>query len=140
MKNPRADYLPIIDRKPLRLPRGGRVAVWVIVNVEEWDINAPMARTVLPFPQGVTAIPDVANYGWYEYGLRVGFWRMRELFERRGGPGTVALTASLCLSYPAVVAAMVESGWEIMGHGFLQRALPLEPDERAVIRRTIDTI
>ncbi len=40
MSNPRADYLPIVDRRPLKLPDNARVAVWVIINVEEWDINA----------------------------------------------------------------------------------------------------
>ena len=37
----RFDYLPIVDRKPLKLPDGARVAVWVIVNIEEWDIHQP---------------------------------------------------------------------------------------------------
>ena len=52
MANPRADFSPIFDRKPLKLPGGARVAVWPVINVEEWDINEPMARTVLPTPQG----------------------------------------------------------------------------------------
>lgn len=140
MSNPRADYLAIVDRSGLKLPGGARVAVWIILNVEEWDINGPMARTVLPPPQGASLVPDVANYGWHEYGLRVGFWRMREMFERRGVPVTVALNASICLSYPGIAAAIVESGWEVMGHGYIQRALPLEADERAVVKQTIDTI
>ena len=54
MPNPRSDYSNIFDRTPLKLPGGARVAVWPIINVEEWDINEPMARTVLrrtPRPQ-----------------------------------------------------------------------------------------
>jgi peptidoglycan/xylan/chitin deacetylase (PgdA/CDA1 family) len=140
MKNPRADYLPITVRKPLQLPDGARMAVWVLPNVEEWDFNAPMARTVLPFPQGVTAIPDVANYGWFEYGLRVGFWRLKEVLDRHGVRATLSLNGSICESYPAVVEESLKSGWEIMGHGFLQRSLCLESDERSVIRKTIETI
>jgi allantoinase len=140
MKNPRADYLPIVDRKPLRLPRGGRVAVWVIVNVEEWDINAPMARTVLPFPQGVTAIPDVANYSWFEYGLRVGFWRLKEVLDKHRIKATVSLNGSVCQSYPRLVEESTKSGWEIMGHGFTQKTLALEKDERSVIRKTMEVI
>lgn len=66
MANPRADYSPIIDRKPLKLPGNARVAVWPIVNVEDWDITGPLARAMLPYPQGVTIIPDVANYGWFD--------------------------------------------------------------------------
>ena len=140
MANPRADFSPIFDRKPLRLPGGARIAVWVIINMEEWDINEAMARTVLPTPQGREVIPDIPNFAWFDYGLRVGFWRLKRVLDRRNIRATVSLNASLCLSYPQVVRASLDSGWELMGHGFIQRVLNVEPDEREVIRRTISTI
>ena len=60
--NERFEYLPMVDRKPMKLPRGARVAVWVIVNVEEWDIQKSMARMILPPPSHVPIPPpDVAN-------------------------------------------------------------------------------
>ena len=40
----RIAYSPIADRPPLKLPDGARMAVWVIVNVEEWDPNADRCR------------------------------------------------------------------------------------------------
>ncbi len=140
MTDRRLDYSPIIDRRPLKLPDGARIAVWVIVNVEEWDINEPMARRVLPSPQGVTVTPDVPNWSWAEYGLRVGFWRLKEVLDRHDIRATVSLNASVCDSYPQIVDRATAAGWEIMGHGFVQRVLNVEQDERAVIRRTIDTI
>ena len=140
MSNPRADYSPIFRREPLRLPGGARVAVWPVINVEEWDINATMARTVLPSPQGVSLIPDVANFGWFDYGLRVGFWRFKQVLDRHGVRATVSLNASVCLSYPELVRESLDAGWEMLGHGFIQRVINNEPDERAVVRRTISTI
>ena len=140
MPNPRADFSPIFDRKPLRLPGNARVATWVIINVEEWDINEPMARTMLPTPQGRSVIPDIPNFAWFDYGLRVGFWRLKEVLDRHRIRATVSLNASVCLSYPQVVEESLKSGWEIMGHGFIQRVINAEADEREVIRRTIDTI
>jgi len=140
MSNPRADYIPIVDRKPLKLPGNARVAVWVIINVEEWDIKAPMARTVLPAPQGVSVIPDICNFSWNEYGMRVGFWRLKEVLDRHQVRASVTLNASVCNSYPQTVEASVKSGWEILGHGFTQRALNVEKDERDAIRRTIQLI
>jgi len=140
MANPRAEYSPIFQRKPIRLPGNARVAVWVIINVEEWDINAPMARTVLSTPQGRAVLPDIPNFGWFDYGLRVGFWRLKGVLDRHGIRATVSLNASVCLSYPEVVAKSLQAGWELMGHGFIQRVINAEPDERAVIRRTINTI
>jgi peptidoglycan/xylan/chitin deacetylase (PgdA/CDA1 family) len=140
MPNLRAEFSPIFHREPLKLPNNARVAVWAIINVEEWDIHEPMARTVLPTPQGVTVIPDVPNYAWFDYGLRVGFWRLKRVLDRHQVPASVSLNASVCLSYPQLVQESLDSGWEMMGHGFIQRVINKEPDERAVIRRTIDTI
>lgn len=140
MSNPRAEYSPIIERKPLKLPGNARMAVWVIINVEEWDINEKMARMVLPAPQGVTVIPDIVNYSWFDYGLRVGFWRLKEVLDKHQVRASISLNASVCNSYPIIVDKSLESGWEIIGHSFTQRALPLEKDERETIRRTIQVI
>ncbi len=140
MANPRADYSPIIDRKPLKLPGNARVAVWPIVNVEDWDFNAPVARAMLPYPQGVTIIPDVANYGWFDYGMRVGFWRIKDVLDRAGIRATVSLNAAICESYPRLVDESLKSGWEMLAHGYVQRPLSKEKDEREVIRRTINII
>ena len=54
MAEPRAPYSAIVDRPPLKLPGGARVAVWVCINVEEWEFGAPMARALLPAPQGAS--------------------------------------------------------------------------------------
>src|SRR5262245_6778535 len=72
----RFDYSPIITRHPWKLPKGARIAVWTIVNVEEWSIEKAMPRQYLTTPQGVTVVPDVPNWAWHEYGMRVGFWRL----------------------------------------------------------------
>lgn len=140
MTNPRADFSPIVDRKPLKLPEDARVAVWVIVNIEEWPFSEPMARTVIPPPQGVTIVPDITNYGWFEYGLRVGFWRIRDVLGNHNIRASVSLNGSVCNTYPQIVDACLKSRWELFGHGFVQRALPKEKDERAVIRQTIEVI
>ena len=41
MANPRAEFSPIFDREPLKLPGGARVAVWPVINVEEWEGSSP---------------------------------------------------------------------------------------------------
>jgi peptidoglycan/xylan/chitin deacetylase (PgdA/CDA1 family) len=136
----RIPYVPIVDRPPLRLPGGARVAVWVIVNVEEWDIDRPLPRTLLPPPGGGSYLPDVTNYGWYDYGLRVGFWRLREVLDRYGIRATLSLNGSVCESYPQIVRAARESRWEVLAHGYRQRPMHLEEDEAAAIRRTVEAI
>ena len=136
----RFDYSAIVDREPLKLPDGARVAVWTIINVEEWNFEAPMPRTVLSTPAGVTVIPDVPNWSWHEYGMRVGFWRLKAALDRHHIRASMTVNASVCVSYPRIAQAALDAGWEFMGHGYKQRALPLEPDQRAVIRKSIQTI
>ena len=140
MANPRASDSPLPFRKPLRLPGNARVAVLTVVNVEEWDFHAPMARAMLPAPQGVAVVPDVANFGWFDYGLRVGIWRKKAVLDRFGIRATMSLNASVCLSYPRLVKECLRSGWELLAHGYVQRPINVEKDERAVIRRTLRTI
>ncbi len=136
----RFNYSAIVDRDPLKLPEGARLVVWTIVNVEDWDIRGPMPRTVLPSPAGVSAIPDVPNWSWHEYGMRVGFWRLKAALDKHQVKATVAINASVCLSYPRVAGAARDAGWELMAHGYGQRALHLEEDQRQMIRQTIETI
>lgn len=62
----RISYSPITERPPLKLPGGARMVVWVIVNVEEWDPNETMPRTVLTPPAGGSPSPDIPNWAWHE--------------------------------------------------------------------------
>ena len=140
IRESRAEYSAIVNRKPLQLPGGARLAVWFVINVERWDINSAMARTVLPAPQGVTVKPDIPNYGWFDYGLRVGFWRIKKVFDDHQVKITMNINAPVCEYYPDIVKKAMESDWEILAHGYEQRAINVEEDERAVIRKTIQTI
>jgi allantoinase len=136
----RFDYSAMADRKPLKLPGGARIAVWTIVNVEEWDIEGPMPRGVLTPPAGAQTIPDVPNWSWHEYGMRVGFWRLKAALDRNGIKATMAVNASVCVSYPRIARAALDSGWEFMGHGYKQRATHLIEDQRGMVRKSIETI
>lgn len=136
----RAPYSAIVDRPPLKLPGGARVVVWTIVNLEVWDIARAMARQVLPAPGGVPMLPDVPNWTWHEYGMRVGFWRFKALFDRLGIRPTLSINARVCLDYPRVAQACCDAGWEFMGHAFEQGPIHNEKDPPAMIARSLDTI
>src|SRR5215467_9873026 len=86
----RTAFSAIADRSPLKLPNNKRLIFWSFVNLEVWDIGKPMARQVLAPPTGVTHLPDVPNWSWHEYGMRVGVWRFFELFERQNIRPTLA--------------------------------------------------
>src|SRR3990172_8492897 len=136
----RVPYSAIVDRPPLKLPDGGRIVVWTIVNVEEWSIERPMPRTILPPPYGQPLLPDLPNWAWHEYGMRVGFWRFFYVLAKYRIKATFAVNGSGCRSYPRVAKAALEAGWEFMGHGFVQRPMHHLEDQRAAIRDTIAAI
>src|ERR1051326_7555577 len=124
----RAAYSAIIDRPPLQLPGGARLVFWTIVNLEVWDIARPMARQVLPAPTGVPLLPDVPNWAWHEYGMRVGVWRFFDLFERQRIRPTLAINARVCEDYSRVAQQAKRAGWEFMGHSYEQGPIHKEPD------------
>lgn len=136
----RFDFSPITARPPLRWPNGARVAVWVIPNIEHFRFDrpaTPITHLTLPF------VPDVLNYSWRDYGVRVGVWRMMEVMDRYGIKGTAALNAEVCERYPQIIDAGQGLGWEWMGHGSNNSELftgLAEDDERARIGRIRDTI
>ncbi|MBK5961850.1 polysaccharide deacetylase [Rhodoplanes elegans] len=136
----RIPYQPIHRRPALKLPGGARVAVWTIVNVENWLTEGAMPRAVLPPPMGQPLLPDVPNWAWHEYGNRVGFWRFLDALEARRLKATFAVNGIACETYPEICAAARDAGWDFMGHGFVQRPMHKLDDQRAAIRKTVETI
>jgi allantoinase len=136
----RIPYSAIVDRPPLKLPGDARLAVWTIVNVEEWSIERNMPRTVLPPPYGQPLMPDLPNWAWHEYGMRVGFWRFLEVLQKHSVKATLAINGSVCKSYPRVAEAGLKAGWEFMGHGYIQRPMHHVEDQRQAIRDTVEAI
>ncbi len=136
----RFDYSAIVDRPSLRLPGDARVVVSTVVNLEHWDFAGPMPRQVMTTPAGAPAIPDVPNWAWHEYGMRVGFWRMKAILDRHEIGVTASINASVCIEYPRIAEAIRDAGWEFMGHGFKQKAMTAVDDPAAVIRQSVDTI
>ncbi|HEY7644703.1 MAG TPA: polysaccharide deacetylase family protein [Hyphomicrobiales bacterium] len=136
----RAPYSAIVDRPPLKLPGTAKVVLWSIVNLEVWDIGRPMARQVLPAPTGIPLLPDVPNWSWHEYGMRVGVWRFFKLYQRLGIRPTLSINARVCEDYERVAAEARSSGWEFMGHVYDQMPIHKLEDQGGVINRSIDIL
>jgi peptidoglycan/xylan/chitin deacetylase (PgdA/CDA1 family) len=136
----RMDFSPIVDRPALKLPGDAKVIVWTIVNLEVWDIARAMARQVLPAPTGVPLLPDVPNWAWHEYGMRVGFWRFKKLFDALNIKPTLSINARVTVDYPQVAQACLDAGWEFMGHAYEQMPIHKVEDQKAMIERSLDTL
>ena len=114
--------------------------IWPVLALEVWDIRRPMPRMVLPPPQGIPMIPDAPNWSWHEYGMRVGFWRVKRMLNELGVRPTVTLNARTCLDYPEVAKACLDNGWELNAHAYEQIPMHKLEDESASIKKTIKVI
>jgi allantoinase len=136
-------------RIPYRLPweqprlepfNGRRVLVQIVVNVEHWPLDEPMPRSILPAPYGREAVPDVPNFSWAEYGMRQGLARFLRVIGDRALPASVAIN-SICLEkYPSAATAMLDAGWEFIGHGVHQQAMNVVDDPRGVIGTSLQDL
>lgn len=143
------DYVPLPERQPLRWPGDKRVALFLTINLETWDL---IKDTDKPYYAGGPAIlpdtlpgnvPDFPNYSWREYGQRVGVWRLYELFDEMGIKPAVTMNAVTGLRRTAMVTAALKRGCEIIAHNYEQGELLTNfagdvAAERAVIERTLE--
>lgn len=90
-------YQPIIERPPLSWPGGARVAVYIGLNVEHFLVDRPSTSI---WPGTADLVPDALNYGWRDYGARVGIWRTIESLDRYGVRPSVLLNSQVIDHHP----------------------------------------
>ena len=136
----RLPHQPIINRPKLLLKNNKKIILWVIVNLEVWDPDLPQPRNILPPPMNAPMLPDLPNWSWHEYGMRVGFWRILKALQERQISSTLALNATVVDYYPETVEAAIKANWEPMGHGYIQRPMHKVDNQFVDIKSAIDKI
>ena len=107
-------------------PEKARVAVQFVINYEEGGENCilhgdPASETFLSEIIGAVPFQDARHMSMesiYEYGSRVGFWRLHRLFTRFKIPVTIFGVAMALERNQEAVEAMLEADWEIASHGY----------------------
>jgi len=140
IRSERLNYNPTIERKKLLIDKTTKLIVWVIVNIEVWDPTTPQPRNVLPPPMNTTMLPDLPNWAWHEYGMRVGYWRFVNSLKSRKIIPTLALNGLVTDYYPQAVEEALNLNWELMGHGFIQRPMHKVENEYVEIKSTIEKL
>jgi peptidoglycan/xylan/chitin deacetylase (PgdA/CDA1 family) len=102
------------------------VAFYVGVNVEHYLLDRP-STSISPATVGL--VPDPMNYGWRDYGPRVGIWRLIDLLDRLSIRASVLLNSAVCARYPQIIAAGRERDWAWLAHGRDNSTLQAEMDE-----------
>ncbi|MFD7663580.1 polysaccharide deacetylase family protein [Streptomyces sp. NPDC059788] len=140
MDNELFDYSPIVEREPIHWPDGARVAFYVGLNVEHYRIDRP-STSIFPGTAGLA--PDPLNYGWRDYGPRVGIWRLIESLDRHGLRASVMLNSEVTRHYPQIVEAGRRRGWAWIAHGrdnsTFQADMAVD-EERAFLTEVVATI
>jgi putative urate catabolism protein len=135
---------------PAQWPAGVRIAVQFVVNYEEGGENCvlhgdPASEAFLSEIVGATPWPGQRHPSMesiYEYGSRVGVWRLLDLFARYEIPLTIFGVAMALERNPAVAEAAMAAGHEICSHGYRwidYRDVP-EDVEREHLERAIEII
>lgn len=133
-------YEPIAHRKPMKLPNNARVAVIPYINIEHFPEDIPGTALV---PGTAQFTPDPLNYGWRDYGNRVGLWRMMDMMDKYGYRGTVCLNSDIIREYPQIIEEGEKRNWAWIGHGINNAPANflsgIEPDkEREIIQGVMD--
>jgi putative urate catabolism protein len=129
-------------------PGSARVALNFVLNYEEGGENSILhgdkaSEAFLSEIIGAQPIEGARHLSMesiYEYGSRVGVWRILALFARYKLPLTVYGVAMAMERHPAAVEAMLEAGHEIASHGWRwinYQHVPID-EEREHMRRAIE--
>ncbi len=131
-------------------PEGARLALEFVLAYEgggeksvlDGDSGSEDALTDI---FGAPAVPGARSMyveSTFEYGSRVGFWRIMRLFQERRIKASVLAVATALARNPAAAKAIVDAGHEVMSHGyrFIDYQHVPEDEEREHIRLAVQTL
>ncbi len=135
----RFEYSPLPQRPDYSWPGNKRLAMYVALNIETFGFGmevGPVLGNALP-------MPDQRAYSWREYGNRIGFWRLLELFDELKLPAAHLVNSYLYDTHPAIIEAIRKRGDELVGHGRTNSEKPgilKEADEKTLIKEATAAI
>jgi allantoinase len=134
------DYSPIVEREPIVWPGGARVAFYVGLNIEHFYVDRPSTS----LNEGTAGlVPDPLNYGWRDYGARVGIWRVIDTLDRHGIRASAIVNSDVADRYPQIIAAGRARDWAWLAHGKTNSQLHTgmsADDERPVLEEIVSTV
>jgi allantoinase len=131
-------------------PGGARLALQIVLNYEEGGERSVLhgdaeSEAFLQEVVGMAPLQGVRNLqveSMYEYGSRVGFWRLMRLFAERGITISVFAVGMALERHPAAARAIVEGGHEVVSHGYrwIDYQFVDEATEREHIRLAVESL
>jgi allantoinase len=148
---PRRDLVGYGQHPPdIHWPGGARLALNFVLNYEEGseysmgdgDGRSDAALSEVAQPRVPRGDRDLGAESMFEYGSRVGFWRLCRLFRDRELPLTVFASALALERNPVAAQAIAESDWDVVCHGrrWIEHYLLDESTERQEIAQAFDVV
>ncbi len=131
-------------------PGGARIAVQFVLNYEEGGENCILHGdqaseaflSEIVSAQPLLGVRHISIEQLYQYGSRVGVWRILRLFEKNQIPLTIYAVAMAAERHPQAIKAMVDAGHEIASHGYrwINYQYVQEETEREHIRKAVEIL
>lgn len=130
-------------------PQGSRLAVQFVLNYEEGGENCILngddgSETFLSEMFNPPSFParHLSMESIYEYGSRVGVWRILQAFKERNWPLTIFAVGLALEKNPDIAKLFVSHGHEVAGHGYrwIQYQSIEESVEKDYLKRCIEVI
>ena len=140
------DFVPLPARPAFAWPGGARLALWVVLYLEYWELQTAQGQHRAPDVHGMWGqqFPDLRTYTYRLYGERIGVFRILDVLARHGVRATVAAGAEICRRHPELVAECAARGHEVAAHGThatrMLTSRMSEAEERAFIAESIDAV
>ncbi len=129
----RYPYSSLPSRQKYQWPNGTKVAVYIAMNIEAFSFGDGKGAAIAP--------PDQADshsiYSWRDYGNRVGFWRLMDMFDELGLPAEHQINTAIYSACPDIPGRIRARGDEFLGHGYTnseEQGCWSEADERKMIQ------
>jgi peptidoglycan/xylan/chitin deacetylase (PgdA/CDA1 family) len=135
-------YAPVVGRPPISWPQGKKLAVWIVPNLEFYEYTPPPAIGRETWDR-VPKHPDVREYGFRDYGNRVGIWRMDEVLQDYPVRPTASLNLALLDHFPEITQLIKDRQWDVMSHGIYNTRFLYgmdETQERSFYQDNIDSL
>ncbi|MBT5911454.1 polysaccharide deacetylase family protein [Rhodospirillaceae bacterium] len=135
----RYSYSSLPNRTKYEWPNGTKLAVYVAMNIEAFSYGEGKGAAIAPPEQAMSH----SIYSWRDYGNRVGFWRLMDMFDDLGIPVQHQINTAIYDECPDIPERIRSRNDEFLGHGYTnsqEQGGLSEADERLFIDQCTSTI
>ena len=110
----RYDYSSLPNRVQYEWPNGTKLAVYVAMNIEAFSYGEGKGAAIAPPEQAMSH----SIYSWRDYGNRIGFWRLMDMFDDLQIPVQHQINTAIYNECPDIPERIRSRNDEFLGHGY----------------------